>query len=77
MYDTVMVPCPECGALYGAQSKSGPCECETYTLDQAPGNVMLDVNRHSPFTCECGAYFVVLFESEVIVKNRRVEKVAG
>lgn len=59
-YETIMVPCPKCGAEYPAQSKSGPCTLETYTLADAPDDVIEDVNRHAPFTCEsCGQSFAV------------------
>ena len=59
-YETIMVPCPKCGAEYGAQSKSGPCALDTYTLVDAPDDVIEDVNRHAPFVCEsCGQSFCV------------------
>jgi len=58
-YDTVIVPCPLCGRGYGAQSKGGECELATYTIENAPGDVVSDINRHAPFECECGAEFVV------------------
>jgi hypothetical protein len=60
MYDTVMVPCPQCGALSEFQSKSGNCKLDEYTLDEAPDVVLLDVNRHAPHTCaKCGVRFGV------------------
>ena len=60
VYDTVLVPCPKCGQLCEAQSKSGDCLCRTYTLDEAPSNVLENVNRHAPFEChKCGTYFYV------------------
>jgi DNA-directed RNA polymerase subunit RPC12/RpoP len=62
-FDTVMVPCPSCGEKYQAQSKSGPCKLVTYELTEAPGDVLDDVNRHAPFTCEkCHATFDVALE---------------
>ena len=60
MYDTVMVRCPQCGTPAGFQSKSGSCDLETFSLDEAPDDVLRDVNRHSPATCmKCGARFGV------------------
>lgn len=60
MYDTVMVPCPQCGKRAEFQSKSGECHLETYSLDDAPDDVLLDVNRHAPMDCgKCGARFGV------------------
>jgi hypothetical protein len=59
-YETIMIPCPRCGERYPAQSKSGPCEMETYTLEEAPNDVVDDVNRHAPFRCDkCAAVFEV------------------
>jgi uncharacterized Zn finger protein len=58
MYDTVTVPCPQCGERAEFQSKGGDCKLATYTLEDAPDDVLLDANRHSPMRCEkCGALF--------------------
>jgi len=63
MYDEILVPCPKCGELYPAQSKSGPCELQTFELGEAPEGAIVDVNRHAPFGCErCGTIFEVAFD---------------
>ena len=63
MFDVVMVPCPKCGELYQAQTKSGPCTLGDYLLGEAPEDVLEDVNRHAPFKCEkCGCVFAVEFK---------------
>ncbi len=60
MYDTVLVPCPNCHQKYPAQSKSGPCYLDTFQIDNVPDDVAEDVNRHAPFTCaKCGEVFSV------------------
>jgi hypothetical protein len=60
MYDTVTVPCPTCGEHGEFQSKSGDCKLETYTLDDAPDDVLRGVNRHSPLCChKCGTLYAV------------------
>lgn len=60
MYDTVTVPCPTCGECTEFQSKSGECKLETYSLEEAPDDVLLDVNRHAPKRCyKCGTLFTV------------------
>lgn len=60
LFDSVMVPCPSCGTKEEFQSKSGPCLLDTFELEEAPEDVLLDVNRHSPITCsKCGAKFGV------------------
>jgi hypothetical protein len=60
MFDSVMVPCPKCGTRSEFQSKSGRCLLDTFTLENAPDDVLLDVNRHGPHKCvECDTLFVV------------------
>jgi hypothetical protein len=57
-FDTVMVPCPVCRKRIGFQSKSGPCDLAVYQYEDAPADVLEDVNRHAPYTCdECSAVF--------------------
>ena len=59
-FDSVMVPCPICGTRSEFQSKSGPCLCYTYNMETAPDDVLWNVNRHAPNTCEkCGCLFQV------------------
>ena len=60
MFDSVMVPCPQCGEEHEAQSKSGLCCMDTYPLRDAPDVTLTDVNRHAPFTCaKCACLFQV------------------
>ena len=59
MFDTVMVPCPKCGKRAEFQSKGGDCRLDVYDLETAPSDVLSNVNRHSPYTCECGTVFAV------------------
>ncbi len=70
MYDTVMVPCPDCGDRSEFQSKGGECCLRTYELDSCPQDVLSDVNRHAPNTCvECGTSFEVKkIVSAIVVK---------
>lgn len=59
-YDSVLVPCPKCGVASEFQSKGGDCFLREYTLENAPADVLSDVNRHAPNTCEkCGTRFAV------------------
>lgn len=55
LFDSVMVPCPSCSTPLEFQSKSGDCSLSRYTLEDAPEEVMRDVNRHAPVWCECGS----------------------
>ncbi len=60
MFDTVRVPCPNCGERKEFQSKSGPCILATHDLETCPANILADVNRHAPATCHnCGTVFAV------------------
>lgn len=60
MFDSVNVPCPKCGTKAEFQSKSGSCVMRVYELDEAPLDVLMDINRHSPYTCrECGCSYAV------------------
>lgn len=59
MYDSVMVNCPQCGEEHEFQSKSGECLLNVYTLEDCPDDVMANVNRHSPYKCDCGTLFQV------------------
>ena len=78
MYDTVWVKCPKCGEESGFQSKSGECLLSDYTLENCPDDVMANVNRHSPNTCDCGATFevdikaksAVLIGSPPVISNK-------
>ena len=65
MFDTVMVPCPKCATRSEFQSKSGRCTLETYTLEDAPDDVLRDVNRHVPTRCpQCGTLFAVAISGQ-------------
>lgn len=60
MFDYVNLKCPHCGATYTTQSKGGDCNLDTYDLHDAPADVIIDINRYRPFTCEeCGGIFKV------------------
>ena len=60
MFDSVWLDCPSCGEKYEAQSKGGDCLLRQYTLENVPENVLSNINRHAPFTCNnCGTQFFV------------------
>jgi len=69
-FDTIFVPCPKCGEKYPAQSKGGDCCLRGFELNEAPQDVLDDVNRHAPFICEkCQTVFSVDF----VIEKRVVE----
>lgn len=59
MYDSVWVKCPRCKKENEFQTKSGECILENYTLENCPEDVLMNVNRHSPYNCDCGACYEV------------------
>ena len=69
-FDTILLPCPKCGEIYEAQSKSGECLLHVYEVKDAPPAVMENVNRHAPFACfKCGTVFRVKFNPEIVETN--------
>lgn len=75
-YDTVLLRCPKCNAEYDAQSKSGPCELNYYeSVSYAPTDVMLDINRHAPFHCDCGAIFEYSFDKKKTIECEDREQI--
>jgi hypothetical protein len=54
MYDIVSVRCPACGRENYFQSKGGECSLATYRLEDAPEDVLSDVNRHVHLCDGCG-----------------------
>ena len=69
-YDTVIIHCPKCGEEHYNQSKGGACLLREYTLENAPADVMSDVNRHGSVQCECGCTFEVQYD--LAATNRRI-----
>lgn len=69
MFDTILVPCPECGKKKDFQSKSGDCFLQVVELNECPDDILADANRHSPRTCECGTVF------EVDLSTRKPRKI--
>lgn len=70
-YDSVMVPCPECGTENEFQSKGGDCLLRTFTLDNCPPDVMENINRHAPKTCKnCHTRYYVQTKTETCVACR-------
>ena len=68
LFDTVRVPCPKCRKFYRAQSKGAASPgLKIYSMFNCPLDVLSDVNRHAPFTCEgCGAVFSVQFVKTIV-----------
>ncbi len=61
LFDSVWVECPNCGTTNEFQSKgSEDCYLRSFTLSNAPEDVLSDVNRHSPISCrKCSTTYEV------------------
>jgi hypothetical protein len=66
VFDSVLVSCPKCSTLNVVQSKSGPCRLDYYHLDEAPVEVLADINRHPVSCIDCGTPYHV----EVMVTTK-------
>lgn len=68
-FDTIFVPCPDCGQKEEAQTKAGDCSMKIYKLEDAPPIILSGVNDWAPFTCaNCGCKFMIDFK--IIVTKR-------
>ena len=74
MFDTVMVQCPRCGEEHEFQSKGGGCFLQVFNLTNCPDDVLADVNRHSPYRCDCGAIFEVDIINRIPILCQMSEK---
>ena len=54
MYDTVLIKCPKCDGDIEFQSKAGKCLLSTYTLRDAPEELIDDIiDEGSVWCCNC------------------------
>lgn len=76
MFDSVLAECPICGTKNKFQSKSGPCQLKVFELDDAPADVLGDVNRHSVVCKKCMIRYKVVTKcfSKTVVINTDDEK---
>ncbi len=64
MFDSVFVKCPKCGSKIEFQSKTGPCELNEYTLENAPASVLGNLDLLTEDCTKCGQ--VVIFKVKSI-----------
>ena len=79
VYDSVSVPCPECGKAEFFQSKgSDSAACRSFPLAKCPEDVLSNINRHSPHKCaKCGCYFAVDERTRTPIKAAEADWVEG
>jgi hypothetical protein len=47
MFDSIYVRCPTCNERTELQSKAGVCELKIYTLDSAPPEILVDLDKRT------------------------------
>ena len=62
MFDTVMVPCPQCGTKNEFQSKGGECKLAVYDLEDVPVDVLSDANRYPNSCSKCGIPYKIVIQ---------------
>lgn len=67
MFDSLMVPCPKCGAMVEFQSKAGECILAEYTIEDCPIVILADLMGEKE-KCACGQG-VELAETIVWIKG--------
>lgn len=60
MFDSVLVPCPKCGAPVEFQSKEGNCACEVFDLDTAPAIILRDIINWPDYCEKCGQWLALI-----------------
>lgn len=65
VYDSVVLVCPDCGEHHRVQTKAGKCRLETYTIDDAPFDVLAGV-ENTPVTCACGTEFTLVMKPTTV-----------
>lgn len=60
MFDSVYVACPRCGTRCEFQSKAGECCCDSYSLDDAPTEILLDIINEPNWCHGCKSWFALI-----------------
>lgn len=54
MFDSVLLSCPKCHNAVEFQSKAGKCTLHTYTSNQVPIEIAIDINGDTTVCENCG-----------------------
>ena len=76
MFDYVHITCPICGHKFSTQSKGGPCILNSYSIHNAPMDVLGDI-IHDKFTCgKCGNKLKIkaVYMAQVIIDDEESEE---
>lgn len=76
-FDSLIIPCLFCKTNIEEQTKSGPCMLESYKWDDPnlPTWMMQEFNGAEVQCYECERTFRIIYDYEVIVKERKLETV--
>lgn len=67
LYKTVLITCPECHDVTEAQSKAGPEGSDIYEIEDAPLDILIDL-QHQVIKCHtCQHYMKIQLVREVRV----------
>lgn len=65
MFDSVLACCPKCETPVEFQSKSGDCTLTTYTLEDAPDDVLRGIHGDCEICPQCGQALTAVVEGYV------------
>ena len=68
MFDSLMVPCPKCGAKVEFQSKAGDCVMAEYTMGECPNVILADLIGGKE-VCACGQEMEIAGEVDVWIRG--------
>lgn len=60
LFDSVYVPCPNCGKSVEFQSKQGECYMQNFTCDDAPTEILMDIANAPHFCQACGTWVALI-----------------
>lgn len=63
-YNTIVIPCPECGTTHEFQTKSGSCGMKTYHISNVPLEDFAGIVGDSVECEKCGTVFGVPEETK-------------
>jgi len=77
MFDSLIIPCLFCKKEIEEQTKNGPCDLKYYKWDDADLPVwMMETFNDTEIECyHCERTFRIVFNFEVVVRDRRLETV--
>ena len=80
MYDTLCFKCPACNKITTEQSKAGDCLLASYSLDNAPLEILTNINAFSKKGelycehCETQLELEIRFVAIPVIKEPKQEK---